>query len=128
MRPACYDTENGAVYCDQCAPDIEPEAMPQECDSPQNCENCGAQLEYSLTADGVAYVMEHVIEALERGVDATIRDSLPQDTYYNGMPQCSVVGDWARDLRNYGGLSQAEKYCLDTFIEQVDAAEKSVTH
>jgi len=33
-EPACYDTENGSVYCHDCAPDIEPEAMGQETDSP----------------------------------------------------------------------------------------------
>lgn len=127
MKPACYDTENCAVYCDDCAPDIEPEAMPQECDCPQNCESCGSPVEYSLTSDGVEYVMEHVRDALRNGLDTTTvgTRSEAEPEYYRGMPHCSIVGDWARDLKWYGGMSNDDVESLDSFIAQVDAAESA---
>lgn len=127
MRPACYDTENGEIYCDQCC-DIEPEYLPQECDSPQHCAACRCPVEYSLTSDGVAYVMEHIIDALRDGIDDTITEAgqgaIQEGDYYIGMPHCSVVGDWAREIKNYGGLTPSEEYCIDTFLELVNEAEK----
>jgi hypothetical protein len=125
MRPACYDTENGEVYCDQCALDIEPEGIAQECDSPQHCGGCGAPVEYSLTGEGVAYVMEAIRDNLRNGLDSSIT---PADRhhmrYYAGMPHCSIVGDWARDIRYYGGLSEDDKTDISNYIDLCEAVER----
>ena len=64
MLPACYDTENCEVYCPNCAPDIEPEAMGQETDSPLHCGNCHTLLEHSLTGEGVRYVIDTLLDAI----------------------------------------------------------------
>lgn len=123
-RKACYDTENGEVYCPQCAPDIEPEFMPQETDCPENCADCGAHLEYELTSNGVDYVMDYVIDALESGIDDSIIGPEDRRTYYRGMPECSIVGDWARDLKLCGYGSRANGFVLDQFIELVEEVEQ----
>jgi hypothetical protein len=127
-RKACYDTEAGEVYCPECAPDIEPEYMGQETDSPLHCAVCRAPLEYSLTSDGVAYVMSEIVDQLRDGIDETItlpgQGVIADGDYYIGMPHCSVVGDWAREIKWYGGLSPADEYCRDLFLERVEDAER----
>ena len=95
-EPACYDTENGSVYCHDCAPDIEPEAMGQETDSPLHCENCHVLLEHSLTSDGVQYVIDALIDAI-RSKEAT-----------------DVEKEWAEMLTWYG-LDKKDKAVLDRF-------------
>lgn len=74
-----------------------------EADSPQNCDSCGKPLEYSLTNDGIDYVVEAVRETLQLGRShyCRIYPSHRENDYYEGTPLFSVVKDWVEDMRYY---------------------------
>ncbi len=56
----------------------------EESDTPQYCAGCGAFLENPLTPDGVAYVVEAVVEALAHGRADSV--ALTDWAPYYGLP------------------------------------------
>jgi hypothetical protein len=64
-------------WCEDCLPvPAESEGVDYdqgEQDCPANCCACGEPLEYSLTSDGVTYVLEAVRESLKEGREARNR-------------------------------------------------------
>lgn len=75
-----------------------------EADCPQNCDSCHKPLEYSLTNDGIAYVVERVREQLKAGREAYCKihpSHDPDSDYYVNSPAFRVVADWVEDMRYY---------------------------
>lgn len=105
------------AYCADCCPDIEPEYLGPEVDSPLHCGECSKPLDHSLTADGVKYVLDAIR-------DSSLSYDPIEGGWYDGMPHCSIVGDWARELRWYGGLSDRQTELIESFIEQVEQIER----
>ncbi len=101
------------TYCELCAPEESQEVFGgRECDAPEHCSICHRPLEYSLTPDGVWYVIEAVLEALENGLDATVY-SCYEGTYYEDSPHFAIVEDWVKHLSGYGGLSNDDAAALE---------------
>jgi hypothetical protein len=115
---------NADWLCDKCAEEVIEELeqqgledegdtnqWPQACDqfeesdSPDHCCNCQEYLGFSLTTDGVAYVIEYLIDALDSGSIS------------------SVERIWADDLSNYG-LSKADAYIVRAARELPTTPEK----
>jgi len=103
-----------------------------EADCPQHCAVCHVPLDYSLTTDGVNYV----IEALQEQLDAwerspseamarwkTVHDHY-KGTWYEGSPWIVITRDWAKELTWYGlrGSKRAGeevhrvRWIVDTFL------------
>jgi hypothetical protein len=116
----CYDAD---VYCEYCLPvnTGHPEVCcaSGESDTPQHCCGCHQPLEYSLTSDGVEYVMEYLRESLEKGPDEwnVIRKDHGEDDkdYYKGCRAIEVERDWAGQLQWYG-LSKEDERTVDLFL------------
>lgn len=105
---------------------------PKECcndsdyaDTPQHCGECHRPLGTSLTADGVQYVLDHILESLEHPErwDAIIDDRLP---YYKGSRWIEVERDWAEMLRWYG-LNHRDKFLIDLFLDVTDELPQAAT-
>ena len=113
-------------YCEQCAP---PEAYPDdgEQDTPANCAGCGRPLDYSLTTEGVEYVLEHIMDALDLGLDdhiVPLRGTAEEELldYYQGSPHYEIVRDWAKDLQNYS-LNRKDAYIVQAYLDACDHAD-----
>lgn len=122
MRKACYvDSE---VYCDLHG-GVEPEALPHESDSPLNCAACGCPVEYTLTGDGVTYVLDKIMEAYDdrKNWNKFYVHHGNRKHYYYGSRQVDVVRDWAADLQNYN-LSEIERFVLARFLEDSSPPSK----
>lgn len=91
-----------------------------ESDSPCNCGSCGKPLEYSLTTDGVAYVLEAVKEHLKSGWRNYLRihTSCRYPDYYEHTPAFFVVKDWVEDLSCY--LMEEEQEKMFRYIEWME--------
>lgn len=113
MKPHWHD-ENGA-YCEEHAPDVEGDLNSNECDCPQNCQVCGRPCEYTLTADGIKYVMDRIRETLDGGPEVWNQVRSEPNRYYDGSRQVAVVRDWAEDLCWYS-LGEADKWLVDYFL------------
>lgn len=98
-----------------------------ECDSPFHCGDCGEPLDYSLTEQGVKYVLESVRESLEEatthGRSGTWDRIMPAKgtgeeslTYWHGSRHVEIVRQWAEDVSNYN-LEPDEKAIVDLFLE-----------
>lgn len=75
-----------------------------ESDIPQNCDSCHKPLEYSLTNDGIDYVVEHVRDTLRMGREYYCKvhpSHDPDNDYYKDSPAFAVVKDWVEDMRYY---------------------------
>lgn len=123
MRPHWSD-ENGAL-CEEHAPDVEGDLNSNECDTPQNCHVCGKPCECTLTADGVEYVMDYIREALTEGPSQwnQVRDE--PGRYYDGSRRVEVTRDWAKEIKGYGGLSKADKWLIEYFLDITEEAEST---
>lgn len=119
-----FHTEDGDVLCDQCA-DFEGCLDSNETDCPENCCDCGRLCEYGLTADGVQYVVDRVIDELEDQANWRRTTDYMHLPYYQGSASYAVVFDWVEDMQCYGGLSRADEFILDHFREQVAEFEKA---
>jgi hypothetical protein len=62
-----YYSEDGAAFCEHCAPDDAQPGYFAETDTPEHCETCEALLETNLTEDGRAYVKNAIESYLKRG-------------------------------------------------------------
>lgn len=111
---------NGEEYCENCLPVSTEEADFDygEQDSPANCCVCHRPLDYSLTKEGVSYVIEALIDELNSGPEQwnQIHDCY-KGTYYDGCRHVEILRDWAKDLKYYGGLSPAEEFLIRHFLE-----------
>jgi len=111
-----YDCDE---YCDECLPVGENSSLVEydmgEQDSPANCCQCHRPLDYSLTQEGVKYVLGHLKNCIKNGIDWNIYDCYV-GSYYEGMPHCAVVRDWAFELKNYF-LTEEEEEIVDKFLE-----------
>lgn len=106
---------DGEHYCTDCLPvDVDNEGVfnaSGEQDLPAHCSVCGKPLDYSLTYDGVAYVLEHLVDAIRAGLDWRIEDIATaggRSWYYNGVPHCTIIADQAKEIEWYGGLGKHE--------------------
>ena len=119
-----YDCEE---YCDQCA---SPGAYLDdgEQDTPANCAGCGRPLDYSLTADGVKYVLEYIMGALETGIEddhiIPLKGTAEEEMldYYQGSPHYEIVRDWAKDLQDYS-LDRKDACIVQAYLTACDYAD-----
>jgi hypothetical protein len=108
-------------YCENCLPvaSDSPEVCSDggEQDTPANCCVCHRPLDYSLTSEGVQYVLEYIRESLAAGPDEwnKVHDCY-KGTYYEGSRHVEIVRDWAADLQNYS-LDERDKKLVDFFLE-----------
>jgi hypothetical protein len=113
-------------YCDHCTGLNSEEVLHQEIDYPVHCAQCHEPLmdNFTLTGHGIDHVLGTIREVLEiASVWQVAMCSVPQYTYsdhrngtwYEGMPEISIVQDWADHLSWYVGLSEVE----ENLIEQV---------
>lgn len=75
-----------------------------ESDCPQHCDSCHKPLEYSLTNEGIDYVVEAVREMLKSGRENYCKvhpSHDPDSDYYKDSPAFAVVRDWVEDMRYY---------------------------
>ena len=92
-----------------------------EQDSPANCSNCGCPVDYSLTSEGVAYVLEALRDALresreERDRIMPMRGTGEETmTYWHGSRHIEIVRNWAEELTNYY-LSRKDKEFVERFL------------
>lgn len=98
-----------------------------ETDCPQHCGDCGCPLDYSLTSDGVEYVLnaihESIEEALEKGRASTWDRIMPMpgtgevsQTYYAGCRHVEIMRDWSKHIADYG-LDREDKALVDLFLQ-----------
>lgn len=108
---------NGSYYCEDHAPIDSQDCSDSEVDCPQHCAECDYPLDYSLTSDGVQYVLEAIRESLKVGRKArnTIHD-VYQGGWYAGSRHCEIVREWAEKLKWYGGLSNREESLIDHYL------------
>lgn len=109
-------------WCEDCLPvsteSAEVDYDDGEQDSPANCCACGKPLDYSLTPDGVEYVIDSCLEAMDDWDDHIIpmADTAESEMrYYHGSPHFAIVEDWAKDLSNYS-LDRKDRFILDAFL------------
>jgi hypothetical protein len=115
-----YDGEEYCEYClpaDAAGPDVDIDAGGQ--DTPANCSVCGRPLDYSLTPDGVDYVLSAVEKALADGpgVWGALYDGA--GTYYRGARRVEIVRDWARDLLGYR-LAEGRREMVQDFLARTE--------
>lgn len=121
MEEVMYD-ENGP-YCGEC---MEPpegtfaSVGDNECDSPQHCQICRRPVPYSLTSDGVNYVVEKLKESLQDrdGLRSEICWDLPPGDYYLGSKGWAVLRDWALELHGYG-LEPDQKEIVNQYLDLI---------
>ena len=102
----------------------------EEVDCPQHCDDCGRPLDYSLTADGIEYVLETLRYALENGIDDHIiplKGTAEEDclSYYHGSPHYEITRDWASDLSYYGGLSEEAEATIEQYLAACEQLENA---
>jgi len=94
-----------------------------ETDCPENCARCHRPLEYSLTGEGVTYVMEHLDHEVAKwnlspskamGEWKAVHDCY-KGTWYEGSPWIVIMRDWAEELGNYG-LDDADEHVVEMFL------------
>lgn len=115
---------DASEYCEQCLPvsenhrDVSLDSGEQ--DSPANCSVCHRPLDYSLTGDGVQYVLEKIRESIDKGPASwNVVHDCYKGTYYDGSRHVEIVRDWAKDLSNYF-LSEADKKLVERFLEMTE--------
>lgn len=98
----------GDLYCEYCAPDIDPETGEEPCpvnmfgshetDSPSHCGACGRPIDCDLTSEGVEYVLDAIREDLQdlsqRSHTFGTMGAESDLTYYCGGPAYSILVDW----------------------------------
>lgn len=88
-----------------------------EQDSPANCARCHRPMDYRLTTDGVAYVMEKIRESMDEGPASwNAVHECYKGTYYEGSRHVEIVRDWAEELTSYCGLSKKDEKLLNLFL------------
>lgn len=113
----------GDEYCEGCLPVGRASAGVSvdygEQDVPAHCHDCNRPLDYTLTPEGVAYVVKTLSAALAKGLDST-----PSTTGdYEGSPHYAIVYDWADALDGYD-LSDGERAVVEKYMaecERLDA-------
>lgn len=109
---------NCEEYCDDCLPvatdhpDVDLDSGDQ--DSPAHCCKCHRPLDYTLTNDGVNYVIENLLKE----IDSEDRDTVYpcyEGTYYTGSRHCEITRDWAKHLKDHY-LSQKDREIVETFL------------
>ena len=110
-----YDADSWCLACLP-VPCTNPEVADGdgEQDTPANCNRCGRPLKYSLTQEGMAYVLDAVMESLRDQEWELIDEEV--ESYYKGMPNCVVVRDWVTNLVKNYGLSRTSRALCDGFL------------
>ena len=114
-----YDAD---LYCEQCLPvSIHHPGVADgsgEQDSPAHCCGCGRPLDYSLTTEGVAYVIDRIRESLRtrEHLSSTTIDHDHAPAYYKGSPIYAITRDWAEDLSWYN-LSVKDENLVRRYLE-----------
>jgi len=111
-------------YCDDCLPvdpnheNVDYDYGEQDC--PANCCVCHRPLGYSLTTDGVEYVLEAIQESLDRPAEERNKIHKCYDgTWYEGSRHVEIVRDWAKDLKWYF-LTDEQEELVDKFLEETE--------
>lgn len=119
-----YDCDE---YCEACLPvpanskDVDIDEGSQ--DTPKNCCVCGKPLDYSLTNDGVNYVLDHIRDALREPREERNRimplSGTAEETmnYYHSSRHVEIVRDWAQDLTSYH-LADRDKRLVERFLDR----------
>ena len=110
---------DGQEYCEDCLP-VSPnypgvDLDTGDQDTPAHCFSCLRPLDYSLTTEGVQYVLGEIQGSLEHGPDATVYDCY-KGTWYEGSPHHAILRDWVEHIRNYGGLSGGDRELIDRYL------------
>ena len=118
-----YDCEE---WCEDCLPVPESAADYDsgEQDTPANCAGCGQPLDYSLTSEGVDYVLDAIIETMECGLDkhviplagTAVKEVL---SYYRGSPHYEIVRDWAKELQNHT-LDRKDSLIVQCYLDECE--------
>ena len=111
-------------YCGKCASDsMEAHESCGEVDCPQHCAKCHEPLDYTLTSEGIKYVLDKMQEELDSYASAPkkavkewskVHDAY-KDTYYVGRPRIEIMRDWGKELENCA-INDYEQHILDTFM------------
>lgn len=103
---------DGEIFCEDCAPNNAESIgdWPSESDCPESCCMCLKAVPYTLTSEGVQYVLEAIRESLKAGRKKRNRVlDCYKDTWFEGSRHCEIVREWAEDLKWYGLESKDEK-------------------
>lgn len=121
-----YDTffDGEEFFCEFCADSSAYEISDTETDAPMHCTNCQRPLTYSLTPEGVEYVIELVKKELSQGKRLYLEPILEEGNYYNNCPHFYIVRDWTQEILNYLSLSDEDKNFLNKAISHMEYQEK----
>ena len=115
MTQAYYSDAD--LYCEHCAPNDAEPVQSNETDNPSHCGACHEPLTYTLTPDGVNYVLEDIRESMaNQGGWDTVHDCY-NGTWYEGSRHVEIVRDWATELGNYF-LSDADTKLVERFLDE----------
>lgn len=116
-----YYTYDCEVFCEDCAPEDAEYDCSGESDCPENCSICHQPLDYSLTSEGIQYVLQAIKESLNTPEEERNKVHECYDgTYYEGSRHVEIVRDWAKDLKWYGGLTNEEEELIEKFLEETE--------
>lgn len=109
-----------ACYCYPCLP-VETDHPKVddgsgEQDTPAHCSVCDVPLNYLLTLDGVAYVIDKLLDELDEGQEEWDKRIDRPGTFYHGCRHVEITRDWAKDLKSYC-LDRRDKFIVETFLE-----------
>jgi hypothetical protein len=115
---------DGAEYCEDCLPvDEDSEQVEYDCgeqDYPAHCCVCHQPLDYTLTSDGVEYVLDALKVELAKPIDE--RNELHPcyvGTWYEGSRHVEITRDWATALSNCS-LTSDQQDLLAQFLEETE--------
>ena len=109
----------GDAYCIICAPINSDPVENQESDCPVTCSVCHRPLQYSLTEDGVKYVIEKMKSTLKEGYKEYLQEIANKENYYDGCPRIGILLDWADDLIWYN-LDYNDERLIRKFISHAE--------
>lgn len=113
---AHWHSPDGEPLCEEHA-EGEGDLASNEVDAPHNCSACSRPCAYTLTTEGVEYVIEKIRETLDEGPDEWNRPCQGGTaSYYHGSRHVEIVRDWAADLKTYG-LNDDRRWLVDYFLK-----------
>ena len=93
-----------------------------EVDAPVSCDDCGQPIDYSLTPEGVEYVIKNLRTALTFGLNEHIipetQDSM---SFFHGSRRYEIGMYWALNVQGNYELSEADK---KTVVDYLDACHE----
>jgi hypothetical protein len=116
-----YNCDEYCEYClpvDEDSPEVDYDSGEQ--DSPAHCCVCHQPLEYSLTSDGIEYVLEALREELAKPAEERNKvHECYNGTHYEGCRHVEITRDWAEHIKWYG-LAQEDQELVEKFLEETE--------